>query len=173
MASHPAITRLVLGAAALGQPYGIANPQAAITVSETDAVLGAAWSRGIRFIDTAPLYGEAEKRIGKWTNKTGNRFRVISKLPPMSAVPDGKIEMTVRRQLDATCRNLGLEHLEAYLLHDPTDFRRQQIRDVLRKLEKEGRFWAFRPLSIWAGGSYFGNYGRQNRGASNSSEPIR
>jgi aryl-alcohol dehydrogenase-like predicted oxidoreductase len=148
MVENLAAGRIVLGAAALGQRYGIANPRHLITPNETDAVLSAAWSRGIRQIDTAPLYGEAEKRIGEWTRSTGNRFRIISKLPPMKDVPDAKVEMTVRTHIDTTCRNMRIDTLEGYLLHDPNDFARPHIRQSLRTMQKEGRC-GFTGLSVY------------------------
>jgi aryl-alcohol dehydrogenase-like predicted oxidoreductase len=148
MVENLAADRIVLGAAALGQPYGIANPPNLITQAETEAVLSAAWSRGIRQIDTAPLYGEAEKRIGQWTECTGNSFRTISKLPPMKEVPDAKVEITIRSYVDSTCQNMHIEKLEGYLLHDPDDFVRPYIRQTLRVLQVEGRC-GFTGISVY------------------------
>ena len=148
MAGNLAAGRIVLGAAALGQRYGIANPHYLITRSETEAVLSAAWSRGIRQIDTAPLYGEAEKRIGEWTTCTGNHFRTISKLPPMTNVPDAKVEITIRGYVDTTCQNMHINKLEGYLLHDPDDFARPHIRQSLRALQVEDRC-GFTGLSVY------------------------
>jgi aryl-alcohol dehydrogenase-like predicted oxidoreductase len=148
MAGNLAAGRIVLGAAALGQPYGIANPHHLITRSETEAVLSAAWSRGIRQIDTAPLYGDAEKRIGQWTKFTGNQFRTISKLPPMKAVPDAKVEITIRAYVDTICKNMHIDKLEGYLLHDPNDFARPHIRQSLRAIQEEGKC-QFTGLSVY------------------------
>jgi aryl-alcohol dehydrogenase-like predicted oxidoreductase len=148
MAVNLVAGRIVLGAAALGQRYGIANPRQLITRNETEAVLSAAWSRGIRQIDTAPLYGEAEKRIGEWTRRTGNRFRTISKLPPMKDVPDAEVEFTIRTHLDTTCQNMCIDKLEGYLLHNPSDFARPHIRQSLRTLQAEGRC-AFTGISVY------------------------
>jgi aryl-alcohol dehydrogenase-like predicted oxidoreductase len=148
MTKNLAAGRIVLGAAALGQPYGIANPHHLITRSETEAVLSAAWSRGIRQIDTAPLYGDAEKRIGQWTKFTGNQFRTISKLPPMKAVPDAKVEITIRAYVDTICQDMHIDKLEGFLLHDPNDFARPHIRQSLRALKEEGKC-QFTGLSVY------------------------
>ncbi len=148
MTRHSAIDRIVLGAAALGQPYGIANSQSVISPEETDDVLATAWTRGVRCIDSAPLYGEAEQRIGDWSNTTGKRFRVVSKLPPMQDVPDGEVEEKIRSCVDSTCHNLGIEQLDGYLLHDPDDFGRLHVRQALRMLKAENKI-KFSGLSVY------------------------
>lgn len=52
---------LGLGGAALGNLYD------AVTESDADATVAAAWTRGIRLFDTAPLYGHglSEQRLGR------------------------------------------------------------------------------------------------------------
>ncbi len=137
MASNTTIDRIVLGTAALGQPYGIANPKTVITPAETEAVLTASWSRGIRCIDTAPVYGDAERRIGNWSRRTGTRFRTISKLPPMDDISDSDVDATIRLHLKTTFQNLCVDYLEGYLLHNPGDFTRLPVRETLRTLQEE------------------------------------
>ena len=54
-------TRLGFGTAPLG------NFQRALSEDEAEAVVGAAWDAGMRFFDTAPLYGHglSELRLGR------------------------------------------------------------------------------------------------------------
>ena len=54
------VTRLGLGTAPLGGMYE------AVSDEEGRAVVDAAWTAGLRFFDTAPLYGsgQAERRLG-------------------------------------------------------------------------------------------------------------
>jgi aryl-alcohol dehydrogenase-like predicted oxidoreductase len=139
MPDTPLANEIILGAAALGQQYGIANSGKRVSPQETDAILTTAWSRGIVWIDTAPVYGDAELRIGDWIRQTGNQFRAISKLPPMKSVPDAEIEVTMREYVNTTCRNMRLERLDGYLLHDATDFAREPVRESLALLKNEGR----------------------------------
>ena len=148
MAEVSVMHRVVMGAAALAQPYGIANPQSSLSPAETDDLLTAAWSRGIRFIDTASAYGEAEIRIGKWSNRTGNHFRTIGKLPTMRDIPNAEIRSTVQTHIEATCRSMRIERLEGYLIHDPDDFARPHVREALEEFQETGKFGYF-GLSIY------------------------
>src|SRR5215472_18562972 len=54
-------TRLGLGTAPLGNMGRVRSE------TEADAVVQAAWNEGVRYIDTAPLYGHglAENRVGR------------------------------------------------------------------------------------------------------------
>jgi len=57
-------TILTLGGAALGT----------VTQAEADAAIAMAMEHGINHIDVAPMYGEAELRIGSWMPKHRNDF---------------------------------------------------------------------------------------------------
>jgi aryl-alcohol dehydrogenase-like predicted oxidoreductase len=148
MAEVSVMHRIVMGAAALAQPYGIANPQSSVSPAETDDLLTAAWSRGIRFIDTASTYGEAEIRIGNWSNRTGNHFRIIGKLPIMQDIPNAEIKATVQSHIEATCRSMRIDQLEGYLIHNPADFARPHVREALAELQEKGKF-GYYGLSIY------------------------
>ena len=60
-ARGPAVTRLGLGAAPLGNLFS------SLSDATAEATVGAAWDAGIRFFDTAPLYGHglSERRLGR------------------------------------------------------------------------------------------------------------
>ena len=49
------------------------------TQSEADNVLEMLLSYGINHIDTAPMYGNAEKRIGPWMEKHRDEFFLATK----------------------------------------------------------------------------------------------
>ncbi len=149
MAEDSIVHRFVLGAAALAEPYGIANPQSSLSPTETDDVLNAAWSLGIRFIDTAPAYGDVELRIGNWSERTGNRFRTISKLPKMQNIPNAEVTSKVHTFLETTCRNLRLDRVEGYLLHDPKDFAHSHVREALKELQAAEKL-GYSGLSVYS-----------------------
>ena len=62
------VARLVLGTAALGLPYGLAEAGSAaptlLPEPEACAFLSAAFEAGLTTFDTAPAYGDAEARLG-------------------------------------------------------------------------------------------------------------
>jgi aryl-alcohol dehydrogenase-like predicted oxidoreductase len=67
-ASVDDLSRLVIGTAAIGMAYGLArrNEEQAPTETEAQNLLLKAHLCGIRIADTAPSYGRAEERLGRW-----------------------------------------------------------------------------------------------------------
>lgn len=98
------MSRLVLGGASLGK----------IPQSDVDFLLHTALECGIRKIDTAPGYGDSEKRIGKYL-KGQDLFSINSKvgLPdPSLFTPAG-----IRNSVENSLRDLGIEQIETLFVH--------------------------------------------------------
>jgi aryl-alcohol dehydrogenase-like predicted oxidoreductase len=110
---------LVLGTAQLGAAYGAAN--AIGVVSEAGAVdlVQAATNAGIRDIDTARAYGDAERRVGlALQDRSG--ANVVTKLSPLADVPPGdaaKAVAAAEASLAASRQALGRNTLQTFLLH--------------------------------------------------------
>jgi len=131
------VTRLGLGTAPLG---GLFAP-----VSDTDAeaTIAQAWSLGVRYFDTAPLYGFglAEQRLGRFLRAQPRDAFVLSTkvgrlLRPDRAAPseDDHYKGTsnarphfdysydgVMRSVDESLTRLGLDRIDILLVHDPDD----------------------------------------------------
>jgi D-threo-aldose 1-dehydrogenase len=128
-------TELGFGAAPLGNLYR--------AISDDDAfeVLSAAWESGVRYFDTAPLYGLglSERRVGRFlTTKRGNDFiistkvgRIMKVCPPEQRTGIGKFFETpnrrevfdytydgVMRSFDASLERTGLDSFEILFVHD-------------------------------------------------------
>ena len=106
-------SRLVLGTAQLGMPYGVANagqPDRA----EAYAILDAALRFGINTFDTASAYGSAEEVLGGWINERSlqDTVSVVSKCRSSSAAE-------VLAELKLSLSRLHLSKLDGYLLHTP------------------------------------------------------
>jgi aryl-alcohol dehydrogenase-like predicted oxidoreductase len=103
--------RLVLGTAQLGQPYGIANTAGQPNPATARGIVAAAWQGGIRYFDTAQIYGQSESVLGHALRVVGiaDEACIITKIPPG---PD-----SVLTGLRASCNRLGLQHLWGLLLH--------------------------------------------------------
>jgi aryl-alcohol dehydrogenase-like predicted oxidoreductase len=95
---------------------------------EAGAIMDAAWDLGINFFDTADAYGggRSESYIGAWLKAKGGAVRdqllLSSKL--FNSVGDGPNDRglsrrQVVRQVDASLRRLGVDHLDMYLIHEP------------------------------------------------------
>lgn len=108
-------SRLVLGTAQLGLPYGVANRSGLMDQQEAARILEHAWSEGVATLDTAAAYGESERRLGEIGV---GQWRVISKLP---AVPESAADVGawVRTSIERSLRLLGVPCLYGLLLHRP------------------------------------------------------
>jgi D-threo-aldose 1-dehydrogenase len=126
------VTRLGLGTAPLGNLYR------RVSGAQARAALDAAWAAGLRWFDTAPLYGHglAERRLGAALHgRPRDEFVVATKVgrrlepgadpetifavrpvrhPVFDFSPDG-----VRRSLAESLRRLGLERVDVLHVHDP------------------------------------------------------
>jgi len=142
-----------LGCAPIGNLYD--------TVDEADAAatVDAAWQAGVRFFDTAPLYGHglSERRLGRalagrprdeyvLCSKVGRLLRPTSgKVDSIFALPDDDNTCAVApvfdlsadgilRSIDESLTRLGTDHLDVALLHDPDDYEDQALAEALPTL---------------------------------------
>jgi diketogulonate reductase-like aldo/keto reductase len=116
--------------------------QAAARGREVSAVR-AALDMGWRVIDTAEMYGEggAEEVVGEaiaGARRAGTLDRddvfVVSKVYPHNATARGTVAACER-----SLRRLGLDHLDAYLLHWPGSVPLQETVDAFEALRAAGR----------------------------------
>jgi D-threo-aldose 1-dehydrogenase len=132
------VTRLGLGTVPLGGLYE------AVSEEQAHAVVERAWQRGLRFFDTAPLYGHglSEQRLGHVLRDKPRGEAVISTkvgrllrsgapadpaqrdnwrgVPDLNPVFDFSRE-GVLRSFEESRERLGLERVDAVLIHDPDD----------------------------------------------------
>jgi len=129
-----AFSRLGFGGAPLGNMHRVVGED------EADATLAAAWDAGLRYFDTAPLYGHglSETRIGRalaarrrgeflLSTKVGRllepcapgeeRAGIYRATPPLSVRFDYTAD-GVRRSLDASLARLGLDRVDILYVHD-------------------------------------------------------
>ena len=132
---------ICLGTAQFGMAYGITNSAGQVPEEAVSPLLLQAQKDGIRWLDTAQAYGNAEGVLGRQL-PAAHRFRLISKLP---AQPQSKFsaqdadawEQAVR----SSCRRLGVRGLDALLLHAPGDLAKpggQHLETWLLDLRKRG-----------------------------------
>lgn len=126
--------RLGLGCAPLGNLYR------AVDEATATATVDAAWDRGVRLFDTAPLYGHglSETRLGAalagrprdeylLATKVGRVLvpgtepgTIFAEVPPVRPVFDFSAD-GVRRSLDASLERLGTDRVDVLHVHDPED----------------------------------------------------
>lgn len=142
---HPLFTTLpplMLGTVQLGMPYGLGAARGGIDEPAAHAILDAAWARGIRGLDTARAYGEAEARIGRWLRRCRPSPApfIVSKFPPLG---ESERADAVEAALLASLRLLARDRIDFYLAHRGSDLLRPGVLAVLRDLTAAGKIGGF------------------------------
>ena len=130
------VTRLGLGTSPLS---GLYRP-----VEEADAlrVIEGAWKHGLRFFDTAPLYGLGlgEQRTGKvLRDKPRREYTLATKVGRLlragEAVFDFSYDGTMRSVEESRAR-LGIDTIDILHIHDPDDHYEEALHGAYRALDK-------------------------------------
>lgn len=108
------VSEIGLGCWQLGNDFGPVEDKEAIAILQT------AIDEGIRFFDTADVYGGglSEERIGQW-GKSLSQSPVIATKVGRSAelYPDGYSKAAVKKSLQASAQRLGVETIDLAQLH--------------------------------------------------------
>lgn len=112
----PATSRLVLGAAQLGMPYGIANCIGPPDPETAVEMVSVAHHRGVRYFDTAQDYGVSETVLGNVFTKLdiGGDVLVVSKLGKAVHADD---RTQIMGSIAASLSRLRLQRLWGLFLH--------------------------------------------------------
>src|SRR5713226_3988847 len=124
-------SRLALGTAQFGLPYGVANQVGqVVSRDEAEAMLNFAWAAGLDTLDTAIAYGESEQRLGEIGV---NQWKVVSKLP---APPEGCADVAgwVQKSVEGSLERLKIGRLRGLLLHHPEQLQGRQGDELYRAL---------------------------------------
>lgn len=146
--------RLVLGCAPLGGLFET------VTDDDATATVDAAWDHGIRWFDTAPLYGHgtSERRLGAaLAGRPRDDYVLCTKVGRVLEagtdpdtifrdVPDVRPRFDfsadgVRRSLEASLERLGVDRIDVVHVHDPDDHLDAAIAEAypaLQRLVDEG-----------------------------------
>ena len=105
------MSKLVLGTVQFGLNYGINNSNGKPTKQNVFKILSYAYENGIRYLDTAELYGNAHDIIGEFHKKNpSKKFNIITKLPHhFNEDIDSKINIYLSQ--------LNVDYLHGILFH--------------------------------------------------------
>jgi aryl-alcohol dehydrogenase-like predicted oxidoreductase len=95
--------KIGLGTTQFGLDYGISNRSGQVDESEVRQIIAIADRAGVRVVDTAPAYGDAEERLGR-ALAPDHHFRIVTKLPRLpedlsADAVDGQVRTTVAAAL--------------------------------------------------------------------------
>jgi aryl-alcohol dehydrogenase-like predicted oxidoreductase len=128
--------KLILGTVQFGLKYGINNSQGKPEKESVFEILSYAYDNGIRYIDTAELYGNAHELIGEFHKSNPTKcFNIITKFPHhFQGSLDGKICNYLNQ--------LNINHLEAILFHsfDSYLIHKSQLNDIVKLKNKSIRY---------------------------------
>ena len=144
-ATNVRVSRLSLGGTPFGDMYATVPDEQAV------ATVDAAFEAGVRYFDTAPLYGvgRAERRLGLGLRHLPRDEVVVStKVGRILQDEDGTIPPTfeytpeaIERSLAGSYERLGLDRVDIVHVHDP-DHHMDEVIEVtlpaLRKLQADG-----------------------------------
>ena len=129
------VPALGFGGAGIGR-IDISDPVAVATVVD-------ALAAGIDFLDTSPLYGESERRIGMALRGVPrSRYRLSSKVGTHPAKRGDYSRDATLWSIENSLRLLGTEYLDLALVHDPIEldsvFRTGGALETLEELRDQG-----------------------------------
>lgn len=102
---------MILGTVQLGVNYGIGNVTGKPSLKTAFSLLDTAFYNGISMLDTAAAYGDSEQIIGRYHEKTGNIFRVCTKLPVDMS------DKVVFEAIQTSTESLAVSNIDICYLH--------------------------------------------------------
>ncbi len=115
------MTELCIGTAQFDLEYGISNKIGKPSIESIQQILSFAEFNKLRFIDTAPVYGQTERILGELL-ATSSHFRIITKLSTQSLSPWPLYQSELwESEFQLSLKNLRQNRLYALLLHNPSD----------------------------------------------------
>ena len=125
------LNKIGLGSVQFGLNYGISNNNGITKKEEVSKIFNISSEMGIKLIDTAQVYGNAENIIGKYHN---NRFDIVTKLNP-----NKKNDLTIKKLLESSFNNLNINSIYGVIFHDVnTIFETPKFYNELITLKKQG-----------------------------------
>jgi aryl-alcohol dehydrogenase-like predicted oxidoreductase len=133
--------KLGLGTVQFGTDYGVSNKSGQTSPDEVSQILEFAADSGIRYLDTAPAYGNSESLLGQHL-KSAHQFRIVTKT---NKIGKSQIDCTDIDLVSATfyrsLQNLQQGSVYGLLVHHPDDLLAEggeQLFEALKSLQTEG-----------------------------------
>jgi len=129
------IDKIILGTAGLGGVWGAVDPD------ESVQAIHEALSHGIRALDTAPAYGDAESIVGQalelWTGERPVISTKVGRLKSYVAT-EAKYDYStagMQRSVDESLKTLGISTVDVLFLHEPAVLTADNAERVISAIE--------------------------------------
>jgi len=114
---------LCLGTAQFGLDYGITNKEGKVKNKDITFLLKRACNSNIKYFDTAFSYGDSEERIGEILK--GHEIEIITKFTANVDLAYTNEDInSLNKSFELSLRRLKRNSINAYLLHNPNDFKK-------------------------------------------------
>lgn len=113
-------TKLALGTVQFGLPYGVANVHGQPDEDIVRAILDHAARSGVRFLDTASLYGVSEKVLGR-SIAPNVSFDIVTKTPKFYGMTPQAAAALLRETFHRSLERLACPKVYGLLVHDCED----------------------------------------------------
>lgn len=143
------VSEIAFGGVEIGMPYGIGVTNKSDMLSEKEAIqlLHQAVDSGINFFDTARMYGESERIMGKAFQDRREKVVIATKcshlLDANGNLTTGEtLKKTIEKSLQESLQALSMDYVDIFMLHQ-ADSRILESEDVLNtfsKLKDQGLF---------------------------------
>ena len=110
------LSRIGIGTANFGMNYGIKKKK--IDSHKTNKILRFAEKKGINFIDTARIYGEAETKIKSFKYNIFTKLDTFGTINNYSSLSNKIIKQKVSESISKSLECLGKKSIEVVFLHD-------------------------------------------------------
>ncbi len=137
MTDEETIARLGLGTVQFGQAYGVSNTRGRVPRGEVGAILRRAARAGLRTLDTAAGYGEAEAMLGE-LEKAAQPFRLVTKTVALKNGLDAVVARA--RRSVATLKRRPVDLLLVHSAADLAGAQGDALWRALLALRDEGLF---------------------------------
>ena len=128
-------SKLCLGTAQFGLDYGITNKNGKVQNQEVDLIFKTAYKKNIIFYDTANAYGNSEKIIGE--KLEGKDVKIITKFSTNNyQLFTKEIILLLDKEFKESLKRLKRDSIEAYLLHNPNDLKKENSKLLLNWLKE-------------------------------------
>ncbi len=122
-------SKIAIGTAQFGMPYGVSNKSGEIDQDEINAILRLAKKNQIKTLDTARSYGSSEKKIGKYLiNCRKKDWDVITKISDFNN--------SIANQIKISKKNLNLRP-SIILAHSKKIYLDEKFQQFIIKMEKQ------------------------------------
>jgi aryl-alcohol dehydrogenase-like predicted oxidoreductase len=155
MKNKEIVSKITLGTAQLGFPYGISNQIGKISSITATEILKQTINMKINSFDTAPNYGKSEELIGNFIQNSKNDcIKITTKIPRIILGNKEKINSSVynfiNQSIKKSSKKLQTEKIPIVLLHNSEDMKlfKDDISSSFNKLKKENKI-KFSGVSVY------------------------